>query len=240
MWTLEWRVLVKDPFCTTNSTFTGQTDNINMDGAYFVLVRVTAFGVVWQDTPFTAHLARNGWIFSKSYIPWTLVACRVFVTTWSNAALHLRVSRNGLLLCFQFAFTKWKEAFAIPNQEAKTVAEKLVKEVISRYGAPEKIHSDQGRNFEAQLFQEMCLLFKIDKTRPWGTTSSWCYVWSTTKPQARSVRLCEEPAWHPWRSPWACQRAPSSCPETSEGPLRSANCWRANRGWRSSIPSWPS
>ena len=105
MWTLEWRVLVKDPFCTTNSTFTGPTDNINMDGAYFVLVRVTAFGVVWQDTPFTAHLARNGWIFSKSYIPWTLVACRVFVTTWSNAALHLPVSRNGLLLCFQFAFT---------------------------------------------------------------------------------------------------------------------------------------
>lgn len=28
-------------------------------------------------------------------------------------------------------FTKWKEAFAIPNQEAKTVAEKLVKGVIS-------------------------------------------------------------------------------------------------------------
>jgi len=39
---------------------------------------------------------------------------------------------------------KWKEAFAILNQEAKTIAEKLVKEVISRYGAPEKIHSDQG------------------------------------------------------------------------------------------------
>ena len=28
-------------------------------------------------------------------------------------------------------FTKWKEVFAIPNQEAKTVAKKLVKEVIS-------------------------------------------------------------------------------------------------------------
>ena len=56
--------------------------------------------------------------------------------------------------------------FAIPNQEAKTVAEKLrVKEVISRYGAPERIHSDQGRNFEAQLFQEICVLFNMDKTR---------------------------------------------------------------------------
>ena len=62
-------------------------------------------------------------------------------------------------------FSKWTEAFPLPNQEAKTVAEKLVHEVIARYGAPEKIHSDQGRNFEAQLFQEMCILFNMDKTR---------------------------------------------------------------------------
>lgn len=62
-------------------------------------------------------------------------------------------------------FTKWKEAFAVPNQEAKTISKKVVKEVISRYGAPEKIHSDQGQNFETQLFQEICVLFNMDKTR---------------------------------------------------------------------------
>ena len=62
-------------------------------------------------------------------------------------------------------FTKWTEAFPIPNQEAKTVTEKLVNEVISRFGAPERIHTDQGRNFEAQLFKEMCHLFSIEKTR---------------------------------------------------------------------------
>ena len=62
-------------------------------------------------------------------------------------------------------FSKWTEAFPLPNQEAKTVAEKLVNEVISRYGAPERIHTDQGRNFEAQLFKEMCTLFSIEKTR---------------------------------------------------------------------------
>ena len=38
-------------------------------------------------------------------------------------------------------------------------------EVISRFGAPERIHTDQGRNFEAQLFKEMCNLFSIEKTR---------------------------------------------------------------------------
>ena len=62
-------------------------------------------------------------------------------------------------------FTKWTEAFPLPNQEAKTVAEKLVNEVISRFGARERIHTDQGRNFEAQLFKEMCNLFSIEKTR---------------------------------------------------------------------------
>ena len=38
-------------------------------------------------------------------------------------------------------------------------------EVISRFGAPERIHADQGQNFEAQLFKEMCNLFSIEKTR---------------------------------------------------------------------------
>ena len=52
-------------------------------------------------------------------------------------------------------FRKWTETFSVPNQEAKTVTGKLVNEVISRFGAPERIHTDQGLNFEAQLFKEM-------------------------------------------------------------------------------------
>ena len=38
-------------------------------------------------------------------------------------------------------------------------------EVISRFRAPERIHTDKGQNFEAQLFKEMCNLFSIEKTR---------------------------------------------------------------------------
>ena len=62
-------------------------------------------------------------------------------------------------------FMKWAEAFPLPNQEAKTVEEKLVNGVISSFGAPERIHTEQGRNFEAQLFKEMCNLFSIEKMR---------------------------------------------------------------------------
>ena len=51
-------------------------------------------------------------------------------------------------------FTKWVEALPIPDQEARTIADVLVKEVICRFGVPQLIHSDQGRNFESVLFAE--------------------------------------------------------------------------------------
>jgi hypothetical protein len=44
-------------------------------------------------------------------------------------------------------FTKWPEAYAIPNQEAATVAEALVTNFFCRFGVPRELHSDQGRNF---------------------------------------------------------------------------------------------
>ena len=62
-------------------------------------------------------------------------------------------------------FIKWPEAFALPNQQATTVAKVLVQEVICRFGVPLEIHSDQGRNFESALFKEICRLLGITKTR---------------------------------------------------------------------------
>ena len=62
-------------------------------------------------------------------------------------------------------FTKWLEAFCIPDQRVETVADIIIKEVICRYGAFRELHSDQGRNFESQLFQEICRTFEILKTR---------------------------------------------------------------------------
>lgn len=62
-------------------------------------------------------------------------------------------------------FTKWAEAFPMHNQEAVTVADILVREFVSRFGLPLELHSDQGRNFEAKIFAEMCQLREIKKTR---------------------------------------------------------------------------
>ena len=41
-------------------------------------------------------------------------------------------------------FSRWMEALPIPNQEASTVAEKLVDEVFLRFSPPEELHTDQG------------------------------------------------------------------------------------------------
>lgn len=72
---------------------------------------------------------------------------------------------NKYILVISDYFTKWTEAFAIPNQEARTVATILVQEFVCRYGVPRELHTDQGRQFESALFQEMCRLLDIEKTR---------------------------------------------------------------------------
>ena len=74
-------------------------------------------------------------------------------------------SGNKYVLLVADYFTKWPEAYSLPNQEAITVAKVLVKEYICRFGVPLEIHSDQGRNFESNVFQEMCSLLGIRKTR---------------------------------------------------------------------------
>jgi hypothetical protein len=60
---------------------------------------------------------------------------------------------NRYLLIAMDYFTKWPEAYAIPSQEASTVAEALVTNFFCRFGVPRELHSDQGRNFESRLIQ---------------------------------------------------------------------------------------
>ena len=74
-------------------------------------------------------------------------------------------SGNVHILIAQDYFTKWVEAFPIPNQQATTVAEVLVNQFFCRFGVPMELHSDQGRNFESVVFQEICKLLQITKTR---------------------------------------------------------------------------
>ena len=56
---------------------------------------------------------------------------------------------NRYILTVICHFTKWVEIFPIQNESAESCARVLVNEVISRYGCPIEIHTDQGRNFQS-------------------------------------------------------------------------------------------
>ena len=62
-------------------------------------------------------------------------------------------------------FTRYTQAFPTRNQLAKTTAKVLFENFILHYGFPARIHSDQGRNFESTLIEELCSLAGIEKSR---------------------------------------------------------------------------
>lgn len=72
---------------------------------------------------------------------------------------------NRYLMVVSCYFTKWVDAIPLKTQEAKYVASKLVNRFISIFGVPLQLHTDLGTNFESKVFQEVCRLLGIDKTR---------------------------------------------------------------------------
>jgi hypothetical protein len=72
---------------------------------------------------------------------------------------------NRYLLIAMDYFTKWLEAYAILNQEASTITQALVTNLLCRFGIPRKLHSDQGRNYESRLLQDILQCLEASKTR---------------------------------------------------------------------------
>ncbi|BHF61375.1 hypothetical protein SprV_0100434900 [Sparganum proliferum] len=76
---------------------------------------------------------------------------------------------NRYILVLVDFFTKWCEAVPLPQADAITVAKAILSEWICRHGVPERLHSDQGAQFESRLMGELCELLHIRKSRstPW-------------------------------------------------------------------------
>jgi len=62
-------------------------------------------------------------------------------------------------------FTKWVECIPLPSQKAEVTAKAAIDVFFSRFGYPFQLFSDQGRNFESRLFEEVCKALQIHKTR---------------------------------------------------------------------------
>ena len=80
--------------------------------------------------------------------------------------IHPRSRRgNCYFLTYVDHFTKFAEAFPIPNKEAVTVARVLVEQVFPRFGIPIQILGDQGKEFDNNLLNGLCDVLGIDKIR---------------------------------------------------------------------------
>ena len=62
-------------------------------------------------------------------------------------------------------FTRWTEAIPLPDMRAETVAFALYSGWICRYGTPSFVITDQGRQFESELFSELANLFAFKRKR---------------------------------------------------------------------------
>ena len=90
-------------------------------------------------------------------------------TPWQRVSVdivEMKTSKYGnkYILTAKCCFTKWLEAIPMPNMTAKTVGNVLYRDIISRHGMMQQIHSDRGKQFVDKVFKEMCENFGILKT----------------------------------------------------------------------------
>lgn len=71
---------------------------------------------------------------------------------------------NFFLFTVKCTFTKWVEAFPLPQITAVAAVSLLEKEIFSRFGMPSQIHADQGSQFTAAIFEEILAGLGIAKT----------------------------------------------------------------------------
>jgi hypothetical protein len=77
--------------------------------------------------------------------------------------LRETVNGNKYIVVFTDYLTRWPEAFAIKNREAKTIAKVFVNEIVSRHSAPKILLSDQGAEFMSNMVDSICEYLVVKK-----------------------------------------------------------------------------
>lgn len=56
------------------------------------------------------------------------------------------------------------QSYPLANIDASTVAHTFVCQFICKFGVSRQVHTDQGTQFESDLFKQICRILDIDKT----------------------------------------------------------------------------
>ena len=72
--------------------------------------------------------------------------------------------KERYILTVEDGFTRYVSAYPIPNKEAATVARALFNEHCSKFGFPEGLHSDNGKEFCNEIWDQLCERIGIRKT----------------------------------------------------------------------------
>ena len=71
------------------------------------------------------------------------------------------VNGNSYILTVIDQFTKYGEAFAVPNNTGKITTKILEDEILLRYGIPDEIFSDRGTHFKCKEMSDLCAKYNI-------------------------------------------------------------------------------
>jgi len=91
---------------------------------------------------------------------------------------HVHIDLVGLLLVssgFRYCltaidgYTRWPEALPLSDITTEAVAKAFVPTWVARFGCPQQITIDQGRQFEARLFEALAAITRSSLTR----TTAW-------------------------------------------------------------------
>ena len=93
----------------------------------------------------------------KSEYPW-----QVLVMDFEGP-LPLTQSSNKYLLIITDHFTNYIEAFPVDEITSKVTAKILFNNIFCKYGSPEKIISDRGTHFTANVIVDLCQMMKTQK-----------------------------------------------------------------------------
>ena len=110
------------------------------------------------------------------------------------------------IMTVQDMFTRFVQAFPIPNKEAETCANVLIDRQICLFGCPGEIHTDQGKEFHNKLWAQLMDRLEIRKTTTptYNPNSNPVERFHRTLNQIMRIFLQrEDPGWYRYL-PMAC------------------------------------